>query len=193
MKKWLKRVRGVVGTGLIWAAGWSPIGAVVGLVVGVVVGEVGLGVVAFYVWNFAALGFGNGAVFMFSTRFKLKAESRKEYGPNEKVRRFDEMSFSRVVGIGGMLAGSSFSALFLGTGDPLSEFLLSIGDPPTLRWLVIGLGALLGAGSAAGSLALARRAHDRELLEYGRGRRGLRARTTAAAQRLRSPRQPRKI
>ena len=104
---------------------------------------------------------------MFSTRFKLKAESRKEYGPNEEVRRFDEMSFSRVVGIGGTMAGGLLSAFFLSTGDPLSEFLLSIGDPPTLRWLVVGLAALLGAGSAAGSLALARRAHDRELLEAG--------------------------
>ncbi len=166
VKKWLKRVRGVVGTGLIWAAGWSPIGAVVGLVVGVVVGEVGLGVVALYVWYFAALGFIYGVMFMFFTRLKLKEEGRKEYGIDE-VRRFDEMSFPRVVGIGGMLAGAAFSAMFLSTGDPLSEFLLSIGDPPTLRWLVIGLGALLGAGSAAGSLALARRAHDRELLEDG--------------------------
>ncbi len=68
MKKWLKRIPGPVRTGLIWAAGWSPIGAVVGLVVGVVVGEVGLGVVALYVWYFAALGFGTGAMFMFTSR-----------------------------------------------------------------------------------------------------------------------------
>ncbi len=165
MKKWLKRLPGEVRMGLTWAAAWSPIGAVVGLIVGVVVGEVGLGVVALYLRYFAGLGFGIGAMFMFYTRLKLKQESRKEYGPNEKVRRFDEMSFSRVVGMGGMLAGGAFSAFFLSTGDPLSEFLLSVGDPPTLRWLVIGLGAVLGAGSAAGSLALARRAHDGALLD----------------------------
>ena len=82
-------------------------------------------------------------------------------------RRFDEMSFPTVVGIGGMFVAGGLSAFFLSTGDPLSEFLLSIGDPPTLRWLFSGLAALLGAGSAAGSLALARRAHDGDLLEAG--------------------------
>ena len=32
MKNWLRRVRGAIGMGLTWAAGWSPIGAVIGLV-----------------------------------------------------------------------------------------------------------------------------------------------------------------
>ena len=159
MKKWLKRIRGAVRMGLIWAAGWSPIGAVIGVVVGIVVGEVGLGVVALYVWYFAALGFFLGAAFMSATLLKISKEGR----------RFDEMSFPRVVGIGGILVGGGLSAFFLSTGDPLSEFLLSIGDPPTLRWLFSGLAALLGAGSAAGSLALARRARDRDLLEVGEG------------------------
>ncbi len=40
--------------------------------------------------------------------------------------------------------------------------------PPALDWFGIGgVVALMGAGSAAGSLALARRADDRELLEHG--------------------------
>ena len=121
-----------------------------------------------YVWYFASLGFFLGVVFRFFTWLKL-LKSRKEYGISEVRRlRFDEMSFPTVVGFGGMLAGAGLSSFFLGsTGDPLSEFLLSIGDPPALRWLVSGLGALLGAGSAAGSLALARRARDRELLDAG--------------------------
>ena len=162
MKRWLKRIPGVVRTGLIWAAGWSPIGAVVGLVVGVVVGEVGLGVVALYVWYFAAFGFISGVMFVFLTLSKISPLTLKE------GRRFDEMSFLRVVLIGGTFVVGMLSAFFLGTtGDPLSEFLLSIGDPPRLRWLFSGLTALLGAGSAAGSLALARRAHDRELLDAG--------------------------
>ncbi len=42
------------------------------------------------------------------------------------------------------------------------------GMPVTLENVTIaGVLALLGAGSAAGSLALARRADDRELLEHG--------------------------
>ena len=160
MKNWLKRL---VGTGLIWAAGWSPIGAVVGLVVGVV-GEVGLGVVALCVWYFAAFGFLLGGTFVFLTLLKISPLTLKE------GRRFDEMSFLSVCLIGGTLVAGALSAFFLGTtGDPLSEFLLSIGDPPRLRWLFSGLTALLGAGSAAGSLALARTAHDRDLLEAGEG------------------------
>ena len=36
-----------------------------------------------------------------------------------------------------------------------------------MDFVVAGVATLLGAGSAAGSLALARRADDRELLEHG--------------------------
>ncbi len=46
--------------------------------------------------------------------------------------------------------------------------LLAASDPSALYWFGnSGIVALLGAGSAAGSLALARRADDRELLEHG--------------------------
>ena len=38
MKKWLKRIRGAVGMGLVWAVAWSGGGAILGLVVGVVFG-----------------------------------------------------------------------------------------------------------------------------------------------------------
>ena len=33
MKKWLRRIRGLLGTALIWAAGWAGIGALLSLVV----------------------------------------------------------------------------------------------------------------------------------------------------------------
>ena len=47
-------------------------------------------------------------------------------------------------------------------------FFLSTGGPVTLGSLAMASFVfLLGAGSAAGSLALARRADDRELLEHG--------------------------
>jgi hypothetical protein len=48
------------------------------------------------------------------------------------------------------------------------------GWPPTVSGaLFVGVVTLMGAGSAAGSLALARRAEDRELLEAGEEALGL--------------------
>jgi hypothetical protein len=38
MKKWLQRIRGAIGIGLTWAAGWAPIGAITGWVTGVFLG-----------------------------------------------------------------------------------------------------------------------------------------------------------
>jgi hypothetical protein len=32
MQKWLQRIRGAVGIGLTWAAGWAPLGAITGWV-----------------------------------------------------------------------------------------------------------------------------------------------------------------
>ncbi len=69
-------------------------------------------------------------------------------GIAEGRRRFDEMSLWRFAGWG--LAGGLLVPMLLG-----------------VEWLFVGLYTLLGAGSAAGSLALARRADDRELLEHG--------------------------
>ncbi len=33
MKKWLRRIRGALGMGLIWAAGWAPVGVLIGMIV----------------------------------------------------------------------------------------------------------------------------------------------------------------
>ena len=30
MNTWLQRIRGAIGIGLTWAAGWAPIGAITG-------------------------------------------------------------------------------------------------------------------------------------------------------------------
>ena len=138
MKKQLKRIRGMVGMGLIWAAGWSPIGAVIGLVGGG--GAVALAI------SWAQIGFMGGVL---STAF---------LGITNVHRRFDEIEMSlRVFGaIGGTVGGL------------LTWFVLSTGGPITLGSLAMASFVfLLGAGSAAGSLALARRAHDRELLDAG--------------------------
>ena len=63
MKKWLRRLRGVIGTGLTWAAVWTPIGTLIGLVVGSVLGAISLGAITLlYAEVFAALGFVGGTV-----------------------------------------------------------------------------------------------------------------------------------
>lgn len=35
MTKWTQRLRGAIGVGLTWAAGWLPVGALTGLATGV--------------------------------------------------------------------------------------------------------------------------------------------------------------
>ncbi len=146
MRKWLQRIRGAVGMGLTWAAGWFGMG-VIFLSALLVFGNppVGIGL-AGVVANSALLavsGFIGGVAFS------------GVLGIAEGRRRFDEMSLPRFAGwgaVGGLLIG----VLVVGG----AVFAPGPGS-------VVGLLTLLGAGSAAGSLALARRADDRELLEHG--------------------------
>ena len=50
-------------------------------------------------------------------------------------------------------------------GVLLQLVMVGLGQPTSV--VMVGLSALMAAGSAAGSLALARRADDRELLDAG--------------------------
>ncbi len=149
MKNWLRRIRGAFRMGLTWAAAWGGVGAILGLL-----GFLGppfmgppfmeplgglLGGVSFGVAGFIA-----GA--SFSTVLGI-AEGR---------RRFDEMSLPRFA-FWGAAGGLLLSMLFFLLGGGVS--LDSLGT--------YGVITLLGAGSAAGSLALARRTDDRELLDAG--------------------------
>ena len=142
MKKWLKRIRGALGIGLTWAAAWGGVGALIEVATMVL----GINAIAlFELATYAIMGFIGGAIF--STVLGI-AEGR---------RRFDEMSLWRFAGwgaVGGLLLAM-----------PL--LLLTASTTPLLWFGTSVVVALLGAGSAAGSLALARRADDRELLEDG--------------------------
>lgn len=148
MRKWLRRIRGAIGVGLTWAAGWAPIGALVGVVLHTVLpgAPIGLGaVVALNATTFAVLGFVGGAIFSAVLRL------------TEGGRRFDELSLPRFAvwgAVGGILLGGvAVAAGFWGAGfGPIGAGM-------------VGAATLLGAGSAAGSLAFARRADDRERLE----------------------------
>ena len=110
---------------------------------GALIGLVGgVGAVALAI-SLAQMGFVGGVIF--STLL----------GILEGRRRFDEMSLRVFAGIGGTVGG-------------LLIVLFFAGGPFSLGGLAMtSLVALLSAGSAAGSLALARRADDGELLDAG--------------------------
>jgi hypothetical protein len=131
VKRWLRRIRGAIGMGLTWAAAWLGAGLVLLLVVGV-----GAADVPFPLF-FGLLGFLAGAVFS------------GVLGIIEGRRRFDQMSLPRFAGwgaLGGLLLSGGL-VLAAGLGGEI---------------LVLGpVFALAGAGSAAGTLALARRAEER--------------------------------
>lgn len=134
MGKWLRRIRGAIGMGLTWAVAWFTAGMALLLVVGV-----GAADVPFPLF-FALLGFLAGVTFS------------GILGIVEGRRRFDQMSLPRFAvwgGVGGLLL-SGILVLAAGLGG---EALLGLG----------AIFALSGAGCAAGSLALARMAEEREL------------------------------
>ncbi len=139
MKKWLRRIRGAIGMGLTWALAWFGAGVILLLVVGFGAADVP------FPLGFGLLGFLAGVTFS------------GVLGIVEGRRRFDQMSLPRFAvwgGVGGLLLSGIFVLAVALAGDT------------TLEILVLGpVFALAGAGSAAGSLALARRAEERELLD----------------------------
>ncbi len=147
MKKWLRRIRGGVGLGLTWAAAWFGVGMIFLsslLVFGTPPVGTGLAEVIANSVLLAVAGFIGGVGFSVVL------------GIAEGRRRFDQMSLPRFAGWGAV-GGLLMSVLFLSKGGPLT--LTGV--------LVTGVVTLMGAGSAAGSLALARRGDDRELLDAG--------------------------
>lgn len=137
MKKWGRRIRGAIGMGLAWGA--------TGFGAGILLARVS----SFnpdlpFALLFAPLGFVSGIIF---SGILVAIEGR---------RGFDRMSLSRFAGWGAV-SGLLLSGIFvvgaaLRGGNVWGEFLVF---GPAL--------ALASAVSAAGSLALARRAERREL------------------------------
>lgn len=76
MTKLLQRIRGAIGIGLTWAAGWAPLGAVTGWVTGTVLGFPLDVVTANYAAAFGVLGFLGGTIF--SAVLSL-AEGRRDF------------------------------------------------------------------------------------------------------------------
>jgi len=137
MGKWLRRIRGALGMGFIWATAWSVAGSVPRWVFGMNT-DVPFPLV------FGVLGFLGGITF---SGVLALTEGR---------RRFDQMSVPRFAGwgaTGGLLLSAFFAkAASLGWQDVLAI-------APTF--------ALACAICASGSLALARRAAVRALADSG--------------------------
>jgi len=151
MKGFLRKLRGILGTGLTWAAGWgalfggmwAALGSPFGAVLEAVAGGAFLG----------AFAGGSFAVIL------SIAERRRTLG---------ELSLRRVAlwgGIGGMTL-----ILLL---SPLALFrLLEAGLPISamLQFLIpLGISGALGAGFASGSVALAKREGRKEIGGSERG------------------------
>lgn len=146
MTKWLKRIRGAIGMGLTWAAGWVPVGAVTGLITGVVLDLVPLGRIAGnYALMFGVLGFVGGTIFSAVLRV------------TEGRRSFSQLSLPRFAAwgaLGGLtLGGIAVTAGLLGSGFTI------------LGAAIGGVAMLLGAGSAVGTLIIARAADNQTSLE----------------------------
>jgi hypothetical protein len=147
MAKWLKRIRGALGLGLTWAVAWFGVGVV--FLSGLLVfgnPPAGTGIAAVLANSLLAGVFG----FIGGTGFSVLLAIA------ERRRTFAEMSLARFAAFGGV--AGLLLALLPGGG----------GGPPTVANAIFGIAVtLMGAGSAAGSLALARRAEERKSLPEG--------------------------
>jgi hypothetical protein len=135
----LRKLKAMMATAVLWGTGWFGVSA---LWFGVkYFGAIGIGTLGTVAGIFGVTGAMVGAGFAVVL------------GVAEGKHSFEELSYRRLAGwgaAGGLLVGVPLG-LWLGIASPLTTF---------------GLLALFGAGSAAGTLAIARRAEDRAL---GRG------------------------
>ncbi|MDQ3997378.1 MAG: hypothetical protein M3303_10215 [Gemmatimonadota bacterium] len=138
MKKWFRRIRGAVLMGLTWAVVWAPVAVLIGMIV-----DPDGSMDEMWVAIGAYPGFLSGVFFS------------AVLGIAGRRRRFNELSLSRFAAWGAV-AGLLIGVLPFVVGDANIE---------RLGVVVIGSITLLGAVSAAGSLALARKGENREVLD----------------------------
>ena len=141
MGKFLRRLRGIFGTGLTWAVGWAAFTVGTNLLFGIPLRFVGLLAVSGVVRGFIA-----GGAFAVILSFA------------ERHHTLEDLSLRRV----GLWGGIGGSLLLVAT----LPFVLSLGIPLVPRLVGLTTSALLGAGFASGSVALARRGEPR-LLDGG--------------------------
>jgi hypothetical protein len=139
MPRWLRVMRGMIGTGLTFAAGVGVVGSIIGLV-GLLVGELSGRELIQNVGRMSVVAFLVGVVF--SGGLALAARRRP----------FDRLSLPLVTGLGA--AGGLLYFLFVAAMNGARVW--SAAD--AIRNLAVLV--LLGGGSAAGTLLLARRARQ---------------------------------
>jgi hypothetical protein len=156
MKKWLRRIRGAVGMGLTWAAGWALAGVLIGVTSTLLPGLPWDSFFEVFDAPLPALaipGFFGGAFFSMVL------------GIAGRHRRFAELSLPRFAAWGAL--GGLLLTLF-----PFALVAVGLGSREGSdlgAWQIIaaisGPFILLSAVSASGSLMLARMGEDRESLE----------------------------
>lgn len=138
MKQLLRRVRGALGMGLVWAVGGLCVGGLIELILNILPGPDDF-ILDMWPQALAMLGFLGGVIF--GTVLGIAASRR----------RFDELSLPAFTGWG-VMAGLLLGALGLALGAPAAFSVVT---------------TLAGAIGGAASLALARMAEDRGLLRAG--------------------------
>lgn len=139
---WWKRLRGALGMGLTWAIAWGVgVGGFFELVGNIWPGAPLVGLVDIWPMVLGLPGFLSGTVFALVLRL------------SDGRRRFDQLSVPRFAALGAM-GGLLSGALTVGV-------IVSMAGPPAY-WMVAAVvcavPAVLSTLSAAGTLALARRA-----------------------------------
>lgn len=146
MKKWLRRIRAAVTMGLLWAVPWAIVAVLIGMVVDP---DDSMDEMWFLIGAYP--GFLGGVLFSIVLSIA------------ERRRNLSELS-ARRFGAWGAVAGLIVGVLPFLLGTPAADI-----DVARLAAVVIGSFTVMSAGSAAGSLALARRGEARELLDAGAG------------------------
>ncbi len=141
-----KRIRGALGMGLTWAAGLAIVALLFEVFDAVFLGGSAWDILLAPLWG-AFFGFIGGGVFSVA----LAVAGRR--------RSFDEMSLPRFAAWGALVP--SLIIVALEASWPSGTLYTPSG---VVNATIV---ALTGAGFAAGTLALARKAEDRELLEAG--------------------------
>ena len=145
MRHWLRRIRGALGMGIVWAIGGALIGGFIELLLNIFSGLEALHAVDMWPQTLAIPGFVGGVFFAIVLGI---AGSRNK----------SDMSM-RQFAMWGALAGLLFSGFLLATGfmhGLVPSFLLRAA-------LFVAPITLLSTGGAAASYALARRGDKREL------------------------------
>jgi hypothetical protein len=149
MTKWLRRIRGAFGMGLVWGAGGFLAGMGIELIHNIWPNALGSMV---DIWP-AALAY---PAFLGGVAFSTVL------GIVGRRRRFDELSMPKVAASGAL--GGLVASLF-----PAAMVALGLATPNIPSWqITAAIAGPLTFGSAAAaavSLALARMAEDRELLD----------------------------